>query len=266
MIVHLLFYANQIKGLLFSRSNFIKYMKIILCTIVFFYTVLVFSQNNYIIHYKIEPTHGSIEESEEVKNSRLKYLYQDLDEALLSLKGKLIINGSASSFVIESEYSKNPRALRLAKSYAGNAEYYYGIDDSLNVIKKSFLNEDFFIINNFVLDWTITDEFKMVDNYKCFKAIAMKSLIIKGKEQKHQITAWFCPEVPISFGPKEFRGLPGLIFELFDDKIKFNLDKIELKFEKIILNKKVNKDFITQKEFDKIVAEKSGDFLNNKND
>lgn len=236
-------------------------MKEILNIITIFLTTIVFSQKNYIIHYKIQPLHGSIEEAEDIKNSRLKYLYQDLDEVLSSLKGTLIVNDKTSSFIIDSEYSKNPRALRLAKSFAGNDEFYYGIEDSLNIRKKNFLNEEFYIIDNIIPDWTITNEFKMIDNYKCYKATTEKSVIIKEKVKIHTVTAWFCPEVPISFGPKEFRGLPGLIFELHDDKVSYNLDRIENKYKKVIFDLKKKNKFITQEDFDKIVKEKREDFL-----
>ncbi len=33
-------------------------------------------------------------------------------------------------------------------------------------------------------------------------------------------TAWFCKDIPFNEGPFKFRGLPGLIFEIQDDKQK----------------------------------------------
>lgn len=236
-------------------------MKITINIMMLFLTTLVFSQKNYIIRYNIEPLNGSIEESEDVKNSRLKYLYQDLDEALSSLKGTLTINNKTSSFVFDSDYSQNPRALRLARSFAGNDEFYYGIEDSLNIRKKNFMNEEFYVIDNTSQDWIITNEFKMIDNYKCYKATTEKSVLIKEKVRIYTVSAWFCPEVPIPFGPKEFRELPGLIFELHDDKVSYNLDKIEDKYEKVIFDLKKKSRFITQEDFEKIVLEKREDFL-----
>lgn len=41
-------------------------------------------------------------------------------------------------------------------------------------------------------------------------------------------TAWFTKEIPLSEGPYKFTGLPGLIFEIYDDKINFKFSLKEI--------------------------------------
>ncbi|WP_298142538.1 GLPGLI family protein [Flavobacterium sp.] len=63
-------------------------------------------------------------------------------------------------------------------------------------------------------DWNITAETKLIDTYVCYKATSIR--VVQGIDKVfHQpITAWFCPNLPFSFGPNGYGGLPGLILEL----------------------------------------------------
>ncbi|WP_300352099.1 GLPGLI family protein [Chryseobacterium sp.] len=63
------------------------------------------------------------------------------------------------------------------------------------------------------IDWKISSETKKVQNYTLQKATA--------KFGGRKWTAWFNKEIPINEGPFKFRGLPGLIFEIQDDKKNF---------------------------------------------
>lgn len=61
-------------------------------------------------------------------------------------------------------------------------------------------------------DWQITEETKLIQNFKCTKA----TLKFRGRD----FIAWFTTEIPVSYGPWKFHGLPGLILEVYDvDKL-----------------------------------------------
>jgi GLPGLI family protein len=55
-------------------------------------------------------------------------------------------------------------------------------------------------------EWTITNEKAIINGYKCKKATTKKTFV--------PTTAWFTEEIPISDGPDEYWGLPGLIIKL----------------------------------------------------
>lgn len=87
--------------------------------------------------------------------------------------------------------------------------------------------------------WKITSETKKIDKYDCYKAQYIHTYTsVSGKLINREITAWFAPELPYSFGPGKYFGLPGLILELDDGKgtvylagsisINANIKKIEL--------------------------------------
>lgn len=63
------------------------------------------------------------------------------------------------------------------------------------------------------IDWKISTETKKVQDYTLQKATA--------KFGGRNWIAWFNKDIPLNEGPFKFRGLPGLIFEIKDDKQEF---------------------------------------------
>lgn len=53
------------------------------------------------------------------------------------------------------------------------------------------------------IDWDITNETKMISGMNCRKAVS--------KKKAFYITVWFTDDIPISSGPVNFFGLPGLV-------------------------------------------------------
>lgn len=109
----------------------------------------------------------------------------------------------------------------LNKKFGMNSSY---TDMTGQVVKRkinSFENENFINIKNGYysfkttdkINWTISNETKKAENYTLQKAITQ----FGGRNW----TAWFCKDIPFNEGPFKLRGLPGLIFELSDDKRNF---------------------------------------------
>lgn len=72
------------------------------------------------------------------------------------------------------------------------------IDKNKYVVKDSTVN----------YNWTIDNKSsKMLSNYKCIKATTN----FRGRSY----VAYFAPDIPSSFGPYKFKGLPGLILEIY---------------------------------------------------
>ena len=70
-------------------------------------------------------------------------------------------------------------------------------------------------------DWQITGAQKIFHGQSCQQAIA--------RQFGRTWIAWFAPQIPLSDGPYKFRGLPGLIVEVYDEALqyRFKLTKFD---------------------------------------
>lgn len=70
--------------------------------------------------------------------------------------------------------------------------------------------ESFKVKNNLSLDWKLSNETKIIQNYNCQKATLQYG--------NRSWEAWFTADIPIQDGPYIFRKLPGLIIQIQDTK------------------------------------------------
>ena len=135
----------------------------------------------------------------------------------------------------------------------GYEELYYNLKDKLLFSDYG----EFLIKTPSNHNWNISSESKKIDNYLCYKATYTESYTARdGKTKERVITAWFCPELPYSFGPLEFNGLPGLILELEKNGNKVVAKSIILSKKEIEL-KIPNKKTITKEQYDNKIKENS---------
>jgi GLPGLI family protein len=97
------------------------------------------------------------------------------------------------------------------------------------------------------IKWKILNDIKEVAGHICMKATMTEP--IRG----HHIVAWFAMDIPLSYGPEGYQGLPGLILELdyndgaqlvSADKMDVKKLTIELQIPTKIKGKRVNQAFI----------------------
>jgi len=74
--------------------------------------------------------------------------------------------------------------------------------------------------------WQLTNQTKTILGYKVKKA----NLNYKGRHY----TAWYAPDVAVTDGPYKFWGLPGLIFEIYDDKDDYHFTVSGIEYPKEI--------------------------------
>ncbi len=183
--------------------------------------------------------------------------------------------------------------MRMMMSFTGGGgTYYKNVKEKSFTVDKEFMGKEFLIKDSLPnLQWKMESETRLIGGYNCFKATAIKpvsktdfrnfrpkkedtatakpadgaaktSLLDNLEIPKETvITAWYTPEIPVSQGPENYWGLPGLILEVNDGKTVILCSKI-------VLNPKVKTDIkaptkgkvTSQKDFDDAVTKKMEEF------
>ena len=138
---------------------------------------------------------------------------------------------------------------------------------SAGYMNEVYQNKDFSLcqVNDFgnyllktdaINDWVLENETKEIENFVCYKATSTKKVNNGKGTFVFPVIAWYCPKIPVSFGPNGYGNLPGLILELQVRNVVYGVKKIDLNLSKPpIFGKPKNYPIITQKEFDeKIIA------------
>jgi len=110
------------------------------------------------------------------------------------------------------DFSKLPKAYFIPEVYKKGG--------TVNIFDK-VLGTTFEYESDQKIKWTLLDETRTISTYRCRKAV--------GKYRNKNMTAWYTEEIPISEGPYNFKGLPGLVIEAYDDKDFFHFTLIKLK-------------------------------------
>lgn len=148
------------------------------------------------------------------------------------------------------------RRFRMRFMGGGNSdrETYKNISSAQIVDKNEFMDKTFLIKGEMPeYKWKITGAKKKILDY-----LAMEATTIV--DDSIQVTAWFTPQIPISNGPQDFHGLPGMILALDRDNGKMTIMATEVVFaalEKDAINMPKKGKEVTQEEFREIRREKS---------
>lgn len=79
------------------------------------------------------------------------------------------------------------------------------------------------------LEWELTNQTKNIGGYTCYQAVATEKLFHRrGHYYTREVIAWFAPSIPLNFGPKYYKGLPGLILQIERDIFTITATDLEL--------------------------------------
>lgn len=157
----------------------------------------------------------------------------------------------------------------------GNSKSYINPSENLfleetEIFGKKFLIED--ELEEFA--WKVTGEEKKIGDYTAIKATytdiqEQMMMSVDDSESKMEtimdttiVTAWYTPEIPVSQGPNNTYGLPGLILELKQDNLSYLCTKIELNpSESVVVEIPSKGKKVTREEADKIRDEKMQEMM-----
>ena len=227
-----------------------KYLvAVLLCSISLFG-----QQKTISIKYKTE----LFEEDEEFQVEFVKKMHQEAIINSKLIRFNLLIQDKTAKFYdlpSMSTSDSNSKSFLLATlGFLGNI---YTQKDSIYSENKLF-GKNKLVQKQMITDWKITNENKKIDNYLCYKATTFYKVINPKGEFNHPVTAWFCPNLPYSFGPLGYGGLPGLILELQVRKSWFGVDKIDFD-SKVTFSKEeiTKKEKITEEELNTLIKKQT---------
>ena len=109
-------------------------------------------------------------------------------------------------------------------------DLYKNVKENVLIQDQEFYGKRFLVKDKpYKLQWEMSSEQKTIGEYACFKATATLPVVDlkwydfswdriresdSEKENIVTVEAWYTPQVPVSNGPSEFWGLPGLILEV----------------------------------------------------
>lgn len=183
----------------------------------------------------------------------------------------------------ENEELEKPSApsggFSVSISMTGGGKKYMNTKEKISLEEDEVFEKEFLIEEPLVQpDWKLINESKKIGEYSCFKAELIvpvtdvqkqnyqdflkreekKPALFKMEEPKDKvITAWYTPEIPMSFGPDNYWGLPGLILEINEENMLILCSKVVLNTKSKLNVKRPKKgDKVSQKEFDAIQKKK----------
>lgn len=190
----------------------------------------------------------------------------------------------------EQEQLEKPEApanggFSISVAFSGEGKKYLNLKDKICIEEAYIFGKEFLIVEPLEKpDWKLLNETKKIGDYNCFKAELTvqvtekqrteyeeflkkeetKPSLFKMEEPKDKtIIAWYTPEIPVSFGPKNYWGLPGLILEINEEETIILCSKVTLSNkEKSKIKVPNTGEKVTQKKFDEIQKKKMDSMKN----
>ena len=152
---------------------------------------------------------------------------------------------------------------------------YKNISENRMAHKTELMGKVFLIKDNLeAYDWELTGETKNIGNYTCYKAVYEKEEediqidMIDGEVKEEKVTkkrtlvVWYTTDVPISNGPNNYGGLPGLILEVNDGDQTIVCSELVLNpKEAKEIKEPVKGKIVTREKFSKISLEKTKEMM-----
>ncbi|MES2545687.1 MAG: GLPGLI family protein [Bacteroidota bacterium] len=228
-----------------------KYVLILLL----FVTNFVIAQSGQVV-YSVQISPNANDKKFEHKDFIAKLIEKATSQQFL-----LVFNATRSNFKMNEGMNNvsayDDKIINIAKlAFTSSSDIYYDKENQIEFSKKT----DGTILKNTTLNtnWEIQTESKIISSYLCYKAVLKIPFVNrKGEARVNEITAWFAPSLPYSFGPKHFYGLPGLILETTENKTTFLATKITFDSNEVKIDFPKGKT-ITKEDYDKKLRAQMG--------
>ena len=200
----------------------------------------------------------------------------------------LNFNNQESLFLEEEKIDAVSGATDSWGGYFSRGDHYKNIKENKIVQSQEFYGKRFLVKDNlYRLEWNMGTETKKIGEYTCYRAKAFvpntelnwynfswsdlssasdeKVDKEKIEEKLTVVEAWYTPQIPVSQGPAEYWGLPGLILEVSVDNTTLLCTEIVInKDDKAIIEAPSKGKEITKIAYKLTVREKMVEMRNNR--
>jgi GLPGLI family protein len=152
-----------------------------------------------------------------------------------------------------------------------------------NIKKDKYLNQTEIMGKRFLIkdklqtyDWKLTNETKNIGKYTCYKAtytreeertnMTVTNGEVEEKTEKVDVvtTAWYTPQIPVSNGPRNYHGLPGLIMEVKEGNETIMCTEIVMNpKDKVDIVEPTKGKVVSQEKYRKIMDKKMKETMEN---
>ncbi|TPV34924.1 GLPGLI family protein [Paucihalobacter ruber] len=227
-----------------KKSTFILYVCL-------FFQLSSFSQKYGRVVYRVNSEKLTQNNSESESRKTFVLLMNNMSVIRDSIQLNLDFKDNASIFYVDTKTNLGLSNLKGYKGIINSFNVFYRNDNTDTLIEVVNSDKIYLVTSKASeISWKITNETKVIGNYKCIKAEgSIKShSLTKGLHTK-MLTAWFCPEIPIKLGPKGYGGLPGLIMELKEGKLTYYVKALNFNLDDVSINKPVKGKVIFKEDF-----------------
>lgn len=176
--------------------------------------------------YTLQSLKGIGDSSELTERAKKPMYYSYIYSKNISLQ-ELIDGGGTTVDTVYNEYKEAPGEKFASENITIRPNRAFTYKDLTTSNFKIFFDQnkvETYISDDLPkYDWNLTNENKIISGYKCKKATTKKKIL----NRTQNITAWYCEEITIADGPRDFSGLPGFIIQIEID------DLTVIKFEKL---------------------------------
>ncbi|WP_291063770.1 MULTISPECIES: GLPGLI family protein [unclassified Empedobacter] len=144
-------------------------------------------------------------------------------------------DGNITDLIKNNKISIND-LLQMKTSPNNDLRLYFRNDSNLYYIKSSVNRLNYSFEDNVPeISWKLLNEEKKINNYKVKKATTN----LFGRTWE----VWYTEDIPVSYGPYKFHGLPGLILDIKDSEGYFHFEPISIKENEDDVEYPIYKDF-----------------------
>ncbi|QXP72708.1 GLPGLI family protein [Tenacibaculum sp. HL-MS23] len=164
--------------------------------------------------------------------------------------------------------------------FSGGGTKYKNVKEGVLLESTEFFGKNFLISEAAKKpNWELGSETRQIGNYTCYKATLVKendafdwrsmrrprrdeakkdsTKVEKESPKQTLVTAWYTPQIPVSNGPGNYWGLPGLILEINEGRTTILCSEITMNpSEKIEIEKPEKGKKVTREEYTKMMKEK----------